>query len=142
MDKKTYPQNIIFFDGVCSLCNHSVDFIIRRDKKNLFLFSSLQSSKAQEILKGHHYPLDKVKNLSNIVYLRKGKIKIKSKAALLICWDIGGILRLGTLLLIIPSFILDFFYDIIAKYRYQWFGKKESCRIPTQEEQGKFLKDS
>jgi predicted DCC family thiol-disulfide oxidoreductase YuxK len=83
-----------------------------------------------------------VKNLSNIVFLRKGDIKIKSKAALFICWDIGGILRLATLLFIVPTFILDFFYDVIAKYRYQWFGKKESCRIPTQEEKEKFLTDS
>jgi len=119
-----------------------VDFIIKKDKKNLFFFSSLQSPQAQQILQDHHYPLDKVKNLSNIVYLRKGKIKIKSKAALLICWDIGGILSLATLFFIIPTFILDFFYDLIAKYRYQWFGKKESCRIPTKEEKEKFLADS
>ena len=129
-------DHIIFFDGVCGLCNHSVDFVMKRDKKNLFLFSSLQSQNAQDILKDHHYTQE---SISNIVYLRMGKVEIKSTAVLLICWDLGGLLSLASFFFIIPPFIRDFFYDIIATYRYNWFGKKESCRLPTKEEKNKFL---
>ena len=129
-------DHIIFFDGVCGLCNHSVDFVRKRDKKNLFLFSSLQSQNAQDILKDHHYTQE---SISNIVYLRRGKVEIKSTAVLLICWDLGGLLSLASFFFIIPPFIRDFFYDIIARYRYKWFGKKDSCRLPTKEEKNKFL---
>ena len=139
MEKKVLKDHIVFFDGVCNLCNHSVDFVIKRDKKNIFLFSSLQSQNAQDTLKGHNYPQEKIENISNIVYLRKGKIEIKSTAALLICWDLGGLFSIAPLFLIIPTFIRDFFYDIIANYRYKWFGKKNSCRLPTKEEEKKFL---
>ena len=83
-------QNLIFFDGVCELCNSSVDFLLKRDRKNLFLFASLQSEEAKEILLKNNYPIEDIEGLSNIVYLRKGRVEIKSKAVLFILWDLAG----------------------------------------------------
>ena len=133
-------QNLIFFDGVCELCNSSIDFILKRDKKNLFLFASLQSEEAKEVLLKNNYPIEDVEGLSNIVYMRKGKVEIKSTAVLFILWDLAGWYRILSFCFIIPAFARDWIYDIIAKNRYRWFGKKETCRIPTPNEKEKFLK--
>ena len=133
-------QNLIFFDGVCELCNSSVDFLLKRDRKNLFLFASLQSEEAKEILLKNNYPIEDIEGLSNIVYLRKGRVEIKSKAVLFILWDLAGWYRILSCGFIIPTFFRDWAYDIIAKNRYRWFGKKETCRIPTPNEKEKFLK--
>ena len=136
----TDRQNIIFFDGVCELCNSSVDFILKRDKKDLFLFASLQSEEAKEVLLKNNYPVEKIEGLSNIIYLRKGRLEIKSKAVLLILWDLAGPYKIFSITLMIPTFLRDWIYDVIAKNRYRWFGKKESCRMPTPQEKEKFLK--
>ena len=133
-------QHLIFFDGVCELCNSSVNFILDRDKKNLFLLASLQSEEAKEILLKNNYPIDKIEGLSHIIYLRKGKIEIKSKAVLLILWDLAGWYRIFSIGFIIPTFLRDWIYDVIAKNRYRWFGKKETCRMPTPSEKEKLLK--
>ena len=133
-------QHLIFFDGVCELCNSSVNFILDRDKKNLFLLASLQSEEAKEILLKNNYPIDKIEGLSHIIYLRKGKVEIKSKAVLLILWDLAGWYRIFSIGFIIPTFLRDWIYDVIAKNRYRWFGKKETCRMPTPSEKEKFLK--
>ena len=133
-------QHLILFDGVCGLCNSSVDFILKRDKKDLFLFASLQSQEGKEVLIKNNYPREKIESLSNIVYLRKGIIEIKSKAVFYILWDLSGWYKILSIGLIIPTFIRDWAYDIIAKNRYRWFGKKETCRIPTPDEKEKFLK--
>ena len=132
-------QHLIFFDGVCSLCNSSIDFILKRDKKNIFLFTSLQSEEAKEVIISHNYPEEKIKGLSNIVYLRKGKIEVKSKAILYILWDLSGFFKPTILGLIIPTFMRDWLYDIVSKNRYKWFGKRETCRIPNSQEKEKFL---
>ena len=117
-------EHLIFFDGVCGLCNNSVDFIIKRDKKNIFLFTSLQSEEAKEVLARYNYPIEKIKNLSNIVYLRKGKIEEKSKAVLFILWDLSGFYKLMVIGFLIPNFIRDWVYGIVSKNRYLWFGKR------------------
>ena len=132
-------EHLIFFDGVCGLCNNSVDFIIKRDKKNIFLFTSLQSEEAKEVLARYNYPIEKIKNLSNIVYLRKGKIEEKSKAVLFILWDLSGFYKLMVIGFLIPNFIRDWVYGIVSKNRYLWFGKKEVCRVPAPHEKEKFL---
>ena len=133
-------QHLIFFDGVCELCNSSIDFILKRDKKNLFRFASLQSEEAKEVLLKNNYPIEEIEGLSNIVYLRKGEVEIKSTAVLFILWDLAGWYRILSFCFIIPTFARDWIYDIIAKNRYRWFGKKETCRIPTPNEREKFLK--
>lgn len=126
---------IIFFDGVCNLCNNSVQFIIKRDKKNKFKFASLQSSFAKNNL-SKHIDVDK---LESIVLLNEDKLYTKSAAALLIARELSGMWPMFYVFIIIPSFIRDWFYNIIAKNRYRIFGKKDSCMIPSPAFKEKFL---
>lgn len=126
---------IIFFDGVCNLCNNSVQFIIKRDKKNKFKFASLQSSFAKNNL-SKHIDVDK---LESIVLLNEDKLYTKSAAALLIARELSGMWPIFYVFIIIPPFIRDWFYNIIAKNRYRIFGKKDSCMIPSPAFTEKFL---
>lgn len=132
MEKK----KIILFDGVCNLCNSSVQFLIEQDKENVFLFSSLQAEFGQKFLK--EYQLN-AEEFDSIIYLDGDQFYDKSSAALHIAKDIGYPMRLLYVLIIIPKFIRDFAYGIIATNRYKWFGKKESCWLPTPELRKKFI---
>ena len=121
---------IILFDGVCNLCNASVQYIIKHDKKRLFRFASLQSSFGQKILIKHH--------LSNITFdsfilLQNKIIYTRSTAALLVAKELQGLIKLLYGFIIIPKFIRDAVYNFIAKHRYKWFGKQETCWVPTLE---------
>ena len=127
---------IILFDGVCNLCNSSVNFIIDNDKRNIFKFASLQSETGSELMKKHNLTS---KDIDSVILIDADRAYIKSDAALRIAAELGGIYKLISYLRFIPKFIRDFFYDIIAKNRYRWFGKKDSCRIPTPELKSKFL---
>ena len=127
---------IILFDGVCNLCNSSVNFIIENDSKNVFKFTSLQSEKGEQLLK--KYDLFN-KDIDSVILIENEKAFVKSDAALKIARTLGGKYKMIYGLIILPAFIRNFFYDIIAKNRYKWFGKKDSCRIPTPELQSKFL---
>jgi predicted DCC family thiol-disulfide oxidoreductase YuxK len=135
-----FPKNkkIILFDGVCNLCNDSVLKVINNDKKNTFLFAALQSEKGKEII--NHLKIDVSKIDSIILYEPGISYDIKSTAALKIMNDFGGLWFLTQILFIFPEVIRNFVYDYIAKNRYKWFGKKESCMIPTPELKIKFLK--
>jgi predicted DCC family thiol-disulfide oxidoreductase YuxK len=126
---------IIFFDGVCNLCNNSVQFIIKRDKKNKFKFASLQSSFAKNNL-SKYIDVDK---LESIVLLNENKLYTKSTAALLIARELSGMWPIFYVFIIIPPFIRDWFYNVIAKNRYRIFGKKDSCMIPSPAFKEKFL---
>ncbi|MBS1517428.1 MAG: thiol-disulfide oxidoreductase DCC family protein [Bacteroidetes bacterium] len=127
---------IVLFDGVCNLCNSSVNFIIDNDKKNIFRFTSLQSEKGAEILQ--KYDLSG-SNIDSVILIDGGKAYIKSDAALRIARELGGIYRSLYFFIILPAFLRNSVYDFIAKNRYKWFGKKDSCRIPTPELKNKFL---
>lgn len=130
------PEHIIFFDGVCNFCSSSVQFILHHERDKLFYFAPLQSDYAKKILAdtaGNQLLPD------SIIYLRKGKVYTKSDAALRICLKLNRGWSLMTIFLVIPYFIRDFFYDIIAKNRYKWFGKKDSCFIPSPEIKSRFL---
>lgn len=134
-----FPQNkkIIMFDGVCNLCNTFVQFVIKYDKNDNFRFVSLESKMGQEILE--HLEL-KNKNIDSVVFFAPNvAYYIKSNAALEILKTLGGFFKISILLKIFPRFIRDYVYDFIAKNRYEWFGKKESCMIPTLELKSKFL---
>jgi len=135
-----FPKNkkIILFDGVCNLCNDAVLKTIKFDKKNSFLFTSLQSKTGQEII--NHLKIDVSKIDSIILYEPSISYDIKSTAALKIMTTFGGLWFLAHLFLLLPEGFRDLVYDYIAKNRYRWFGKKESCMIPTQELKNKFLK--
>ncbi|MDF2157549.1 DUF393 domain-containing protein [Algoriphagus sp. CAU 1675] len=129
-------QSIIFFDGVCNLCNASVDFIIRRDKKNQFLLGALQDPLSKKVLGKYQVRED---YLDSLVLLEAGKVYFKSTAALKIARKLSGIWPVLYPLIFLPQNFRDAVYDWIGKNRYRWFGKKNSCRIPSPEEQFKFL---
>jgi predicted DCC family thiol-disulfide oxidoreductase YuxK len=129
-------NSIILFDGVCNFCNSSVNFIIKRDKKNNFLFSSLQSEYSQNFLTQNNFPKN---NFDSIILIENNKLYRKSTAALKIAKHLNGLWKLSYTFIIIPPVIRDFFYDIIAKNRYKWFGKKEVCMIPDEKTKNKFL---
>ena len=129
-------NSIILFDGVCNLCNNSVQFIIKRDKKKRFLFTSLQSDAARDILLQFQL---KNSEMDSIIFIENGKIYQKSNAILKIVKHLNGIWKISYGFIIIPKFIRDYVYIIIAKNRYRWFGKREVCMIPTKELQMRFL---
>jgi predicted DCC family thiol-disulfide oxidoreductase YuxK len=128
--------DIILFDGVCNLCNSAVDFIIKRDKKNRFKFSSLQDNSVRKLLNESNLQEG---YLDSIILISGDKIFFKSRAALEISKKLSGIWPLFYSLILIPAFIRDPVYEWIARNRYKWFGKKSTCRLPTEEEKSKFL---
>lgn len=129
-------QKIILFDGVCNFCNFWVNFILDRDKNDLFKFAALQSKLGNEILK--KFNMDN-SSLESVILLDGESVYSKSTAALKIAKELSGPVKILYPLLILPKFLRDFFYDLIAKNRYKIFGKKDVCRIPTEEEKVKFL---
>ena len=129
-------QSVIFFDGLCNLCNGAVQFIIERDTNNVYHFASLQSDFAKNELS--KFDIDTAQ-MNSFILLENGKIYQRSTAALRVSKKLRGLWPLLYIFIIIPPFIRDGFYDYIAKNRYKWFGKKESCWVPTPELKSKFL---
>ncbi|MCX6160803.1 MAG: thiol-disulfide oxidoreductase DCC family protein [Ignavibacteriae bacterium] len=129
-------HSLILFDGVCNFCNSSVNFVIDRDKENIFKFASLQSDTGQKILRDNNLPLNE---FNTFLLMERGLLYTKSTAAIKVTRYLGGAWKLLYVFIIIPPVIRNFFYDLIARNRYKWFGKKDSCRIPTPEERAKFL---
>lgn len=127
-------KRIIFFDGVCNLCNGAVNFVIERDPNSLFKLAPLQSDIAVNYLDE-----DRISSLDSIVLYENGKIYEKSTAALRIAKKLNGAWFLLYAFIIIPPFIRNFIYDIIAKHRYKWFGKSDTCRMPSQNIKDRFL---
>ena len=129
-------KQIILFDGVCNFCNFWVNFVIKRDNKDLFRFAALQSEKAKELT--NRLKID-ISSLDTFVMIVGEKFYIKSTAALMVSKELNSILKILFPLIILPAFFRDFVYDLIAKNRFKLFGRKESCRIPTEAEKEKFL---
>ena|SRR5665647_61240 len=127
---------IILFDGVCNLCNSAVQFIIRHDPDRKFLFASLQSEPGQQLLKQYHLPLQQ---FNSFILLQDEKIFSKSTGALKVARQIKGAWRWVYIFIIIPKFIRDALYTWIAQNRYKWFGKKDTCMIPSPELKARFL---
>ena len=130
-------QPIILFDGVCNLCNSAVQFTIKHDKRKQFMFAALQSDTGQQLLK--QYQLQQ-ENFSSFVLIKDGQVFLKSTAALMVAKQLNGLIKLLYGFIIVPAFIRNGVYNFIAKNRYRWFGKKESCMMPTQELTARFLK--
>lgn len=128
-------ERIILFDGVCNLCDSSVQFIIKRDPEGKFKFASLQSGIGQELLKKHGLK----STINSFVLIENGKVYVKSGAAIRISKQLYGLWKMSTVFLVIPPFIRDSLYSVIAKNRYKWFGKKESCLLPSPEWKNRFL---
>lgn len=129
-------KSIILFDGVCNLCNASVNFIIKHDKQKQFLFASLQSDAAKEILL--QFPLKKI-DLTSIILIKDEVYYDKSTAALLVFKQLKGIYKWPYFFTIIPKKIRDRLYLYISKNRYNWFGKQNTCLIPSKEVKERFL---
>jgi len=127
---------IILFDGVCNFCNASINFFIDRDKAGMFKFAALQSEKGQAILQKYGLNLNE---FDSIIVEKDGKLYQKSDAALEIVRHMDGAWKLLYGLKILPAFIRDFFYKLIAKNRYRLFGRTDACRIPTPELKARFL---
>lgn len=127
------PDKIVLFDGVCNLCNGLVKFIIRHDRRGVVRFSSLQSQFARTILN------EKSLETDSVIYLTQGKALIRSDAILHMFRDMGGLWKLLYGFIVVPKFIRDFFYDLVARHRYRIFGKRETCMVPTPDMKERFL---
>lgn len=134
----TNDKELILFDGVCNLCNSSVLYVIKRDKKDTFVFAPLQSKIGQTVI--NEFNIDTEKTDSILLYQPKErKIYQKSNAALRVAKKLSFPTNLLAVFLIIPAFIRDWFYNYVARNRYKWYGKKDACMIPTPELKMKFL---
>ncbi|GLF91954.1 hypothetical protein Saga11_32130 [Bacillus safensis] len=131
-----HPPHLILFDGVCNVCSGAVQFVIKRDPNERMMFASLQSNTGQRILKENGLPLDE---FNSFIYIEKGTLYTKSTGILKAARHLKGIYRWSYFLLVIPRPIRDWFYQVIAKNRYKWFGQKTSCMMPTPDIQKRFL---
>ena len=133
------PENkkLILFDGVCNLCNEAVLKIIKQDKKDIFLFTALQSNTGKNVI--NELGIDTSKIDSIVLYIPGEDYFIKSEAAFKIANEFSGIWKLIQVFRVLPIFLNNFIYDFIAKNRYRWFGKKNECMIPSKKLNSKFL---
>ena len=129
-------MDIILFDGVCNLCSGSVQFVLKHDKKAIFKFASLQSEAGQQLLTKHGLATN---DFNSFVLIEDDKVYLKSTAALRVARKLDTLLPLLYLTIIIPAFIRDSVYNYISQHRYDWFGKREECWLPTREWEGRFL---
>lgn len=129
-------QGIILFDGVCNFCNDSVQFIIKRDPKGYFKFAPLQSELGKSLLEKHGMPTDA---MDTIILIENGIAYNYSTAALRIARKLSGLWALFYIFIIVPPFIRNPIYRFVGRNRYKWFGKKESCMMPTPEIRSRFL---
>ena len=127
---------VVLFDGVCNLCNHSVQFIIRRDKKDRFRFAPLQGKTGQQLLSRHGLPAD---SFNSFILAEGDKIYTHSTGALRMLKGLGFPWSMAYAFILVPRFIRDGVYAAVARNRYRWFGRQESCMIPTPALKNKFL---
>ena len=127
---------IILFDGICNLCNGAVQFVIKRDPAAIFSFASLQSDIGQQLLKKFDLPGNE---LNSFVLIQQDKSYTSSTAALKVAKQLKGPIKLLYGFIIVPVFIRNFVYRIIAANRYRWFGKRDSCMLPSVDLKERFL---
>lgn len=133
--KTTAPDRVVFFDGVCGMCNKTVNFLMARDSAEQLQFAPLQGQTAEQ-----HVPMAIRKHLNTFVFLQSGKLHLRTSALIRILWVIGGMWGvLGSLLWLIPSPVRNLVYRFVARIRYRIYGKSESCRLPTAAERTRFL---
>jgi len=129
-------QPIVLFDGVCKFCNASVNFIIDHDARARVRFAALQSPVGRELLRRHGLPLDQ---LDSLVLIEGPNCYTRSTAALRIAGHLDGWWRYLMAGLLLPPFLRDAAYDVLARHRYRWFGRLDACRVPTPDVRGRFL---
>lgn len=139
MDIANLPNDkkIILFDGVCNLCDATVQYILKKDKKDIFRFAALQSDVGRSII--NHINIDTSKTDSIILYEPGKAYYYKAQAAIKIAGYLGGFLSAMNIFSLLPKGISNAVYDYVAKNRYKWYGKKSECMIPTPETKAKFL---
>ena len=133
----TKNKKLILFDGVCNLCNNAVLKIIRQDKNDIFLFTSIQSNVGKNIINELGIDISKIDSI--VLYIPGGKYFIKSEAVFKIANEFKGAWKIIQIFRIFPDFLNNLFYDFVARNRYRWFGKKEECMIPSKKLNSKFL---
>lgn len=132
-----HPDNLLFFDGECHMCNSAVQFVLKRDSSGAIHFASLQSETAKQILSSHQYDATQ---LSSVVFLANGRLYTKSDAVLQVARKLSGAWPLCFYLgRFLPRPARDFIYDWVARNRYRWFGKQEQCMLPTRAIKARFL---
>ena len=127
---------VILFDGVCNLCSGFVQFVVPRDTEDKYRFASLQSDVGRELLAEHDLPVDE---LESVVLLEDGESYQKSAAIIRIAAGLGGAYRLLSPFRYVPRSLRDWVYDFVAEHRYQWFGRKDRCMIPSGDVESRFL---
>jgi predicted DCC family thiol-disulfide oxidoreductase YuxK len=134
METQNTIRPILFFDGECNLCNSSVQFVIRHDRKKQFFFGTLQSESGKDARKalGDNAP-------DSVVLFYKGWYYVRSDAALRLFELLGGAWSLLYVFILVPRFIRDAIYNLVSSNRYKWFGKRSECMIPTPELKERFL---
>lgn len=135
MNNQLINENIVFFDGICVFCNKSINLLEDLDKNDKFKFATLQSETAKELLPESLT----VGDLKSLVFYKRGNIYIKSNAVIEIIFQLGGLWKIVKIAYIIPKIVRNVFYDLIAKNRYNWFGKTDACRLPNAENKHKYL---
>lgn len=133
------PSFVVCFDGYCLLCNKWVDLLIRLDKGNVFSFSPLQSDATKSFLGDKCYVDLESEALNTVVVVNKGQLSIKSDAVIEIIYGLGGVYRTAIVLKLVPRILRDFLYDFVANRRLRWFGRRDTCRVPSESESFRFL---
>jgi predicted DCC family thiol-disulfide oxidoreductase YuxK len=127
---------VVLFDGVCNFCNGSVRFIIERDPHARFQFAPLQSAAADRLIGAH---VDRASLPDSIVLLDDGRVHVRSSAALRIARQLRFPWPLAWIFIVVPRPIRDWVYNVIARHRYRWFGKRDECMVPTPDVRSRFL---
>ena len=129
-------EHVIAFDGICNFCNRFVNFVMDRDASKKFRFGTLQSEPAQLLLTELQLPTE---DFETFILLEHGQVFTKSTAALRIFKQLGGLWPTLYIFWLVPKPIRDAVYSIIARNRYQWMGKTETCRVPTPADHQRFV---
>lgn len=129
-------MRVILFDGVCNLCNGTVNFIIKHDEQNRFKFATLQSAYGKQVSEKFKLNTD---YLNTVILLDNDRVYVRAEAVLRIMKHLGGFYSLVYIFNVLPSFLLNFFYNIVAQYRYRWFGKRGTCMVPDASLKEKFI---
>lgn len=135
-ESSSLQHPIVIFDGVCNLCNASIDFIIRHDQAGIFRVTANQHETGQRILEEQGVD---PKEIDTVFLYEEGQLYRRSTAALRIARKLGFPWSLMYAFIIVPAPIRDAVYKVVAANRYRWFGKKETCRLPTPEERARFV---
>ena len=137
--EETTSEFIIGFDGYCNLCNRWVDYLIKKDHNDLFRFTALQSEVGKRFFVDKGYKESELETLETIVVFNRAGISVKSDAVMNILIALGWPYKMVVIFRVVPVTLRNIFYDSVAKRRFNWFGRKKTCRIPSQDEKSKFL---